>query len=71
MKSPAQASRERRTFAKRIKFFEAKSVDSFNASDSRQPGEFFIDLGFELGSSPFLMPVSEVRLLAYLRDNLY
>ena len=30
------ASRERRTFAKRIKFFEAKSVDSFNASDSRQ-----------------------------------
>ena len=30
------ASRERRTFAKRMKFFEAKSVGSFNASDSRQ-----------------------------------
>ena len=31
-----QASRVRKFFAKRIKFFEAKSVDSFNASDSRQ-----------------------------------
>ena len=30
------ASRVRRTFAKRTKFFEAKSVDTFNASDSRQ-----------------------------------
>ena len=32
----------RRIFAKRKNFFEAKSVGSFNASDSRQPGEFFI-----------------------------
>ena len=30
------ASRVRRTFAKRTTFFEAKSVDTFNASDSRQ-----------------------------------
>ena len=30
------ASRVRRIFAKRTKFFEAKSVDTFNASDSRQ-----------------------------------
>ena len=30
------ASKVRRTFAKRTTFFEAKSVDTFNASDSRQ-----------------------------------
>ena len=29
-------SRVRRTFAKRTKFFEAKSVDTFNANRSRQ-----------------------------------
>ena len=31
------ASRVRRSFAKRIKFFEAKTVDTFNANRSRQP----------------------------------
>ena len=30
------ASRVRSAFAKRIKFFEAKHADTFNASDSRQ-----------------------------------
>jgi len=32
------ASRVRSAFAKRMKFFEAKHVDTFYASDSRQPG---------------------------------
>ena len=31
------ASRVRSAFAKRMIFFEAKHVDTFNASDSRQP----------------------------------
>ena len=31
------ASRVRSAFAKRMKFFEAKTVDTFNANKSRQP----------------------------------
>ena len=50
---------------------EVKTGGQFNASFSRQPGEFFLLLGQELISSPFLMPVSRVRLLAILCTKLY
>lgn len=45
---------------------EVKTGGPFNASFSRQPGEYFLLLGHELVSSPFLMPFSRVRLLAIL-----
>ena len=46
-----------------ISKIDFKSVRKTIASFSRQPGEFFLLLGQELASIPFLMPVSKVRLL--------